>query len=753
MEFKEFRQDFLKRLREDSSINGSETEDEFINVTMDLFEKELPDQLERTNMGDKRGRGGRVMRIDGYGIDEADRSLVLFICDFQDSYDPVNLTSKKVDEFYWRMYYFLDEACNGNLNDYFDDSDDILKIGKFIRKRINANNDDPEQILKIRLVILTNKELDSRLIGINVLETTIRKGKGKNKKTVIRKTNKRIKKADFNNKPLEVELIPIDRYYEKESENSDEPIIIDVQDEYFSRLGYKGIPCIKGNVGDNLGYDAYIAIIPGDLLANIYITYGSKVLEGNVRAFLGTSGSKTVNQGIKRTIHKEPTKFFTYNNGIATTAADVEVVENNGESLITKIIDFQIINGGQTTATLAEAVLKKTNVNLEGIYVPMKLTVIEDRETENEEGIRFYDEMVKAIAKYANSQNKVTAADLFSNDPFHIWMEKMSKKYLAKPVKFSTPTGWFYERARKKYKQEQVKLKSSELSKFILKFPKNQVITKEQLAMYLTTIECKPDIVSKGKNWVIKEFNTQIGDLYREKKEVFNEFYFKHCICAAILFRTVDQYLEKNKDSDRNPTGFWYKVGGYKLNIVPYTIAKILSCIPNGYTLNWEKIWNEQSLSPAFMREIEKVTKITNDFICDSHGVIVTEYCKRNSTWVTFRDNVQYELDDSFIKELVTKEYIAEKEKEAKTEQKTTNEYEALLQEINRGEEYWARLLTEGTNRKLLKNNEITELTQFLRMIRTGSIPMGVKGKLPKRTLTTLQTIQEVKEKLEAEGL
>ena len=159
-----------------------------------------------------------------------------------------------------------------------------------------------------------------------------------------------------------------------EMSNSNEPIVIDFQED-FSELGYQGIPCIKGNIGENLGYEAYIAIIPGRLLASIYIEHGSKVLEGNVRAFLGTNGSKSVNSGIKKTINNDPTKFFTYNNGIATTAADVTVELIDGELMITRIVDLQIINGGQTTASLAEAVLKKTNVNLDGIYVPMKLTV------------------------------------------------------------------------------------------------------------------------------------------------------------------------------------------------------------------------------------------------------------------------------------------------------------------------------------------------------------------------------------------
>ena len=100
---------------------------------------------------------------------------------------------------------------------------------------------------------------------------------------------------------------------------------------------FPDIPCIKGEIGDNLGYNAYIAIIPGRLLADIYIEYGSKVLEGNVRAFLGTAGSKSVNSGIRRTIINEPDRFFTYNNGIATTAARISTSEKKGQLFITEI--------------------------------------------------------------------------------------------------------------------------------------------------------------------------------------------------------------------------------------------------------------------------------------------------------------------------------------------------------------------------------------------------------------------------------
>ena len=750
MDYKEYKKELLTDLRNESAISGAETEEEFLAHTLGILEQidEIEDPV-RVGMGDKKGKGGRLMRFDGYAFDETDRSLVLIISDFQDSYEPDKLTMTRVDELYWRMYYFLDEACNGSVEEYFDDSDDIIKIARLMKKRVTAVGDDDDRLLKIKFYIITNKELDTRLLKANLLETTIKKTKGKSKKT---KTNKKIKKQDFNDKPLEINLWHLERFYEVENSNNTDPITIDFALD-FPELGYQGIPCIKGEIGDNLGYDAYIAVIPGKLLASIYIEYGSRILEGNVRAFLGTSGSKSVNSGIKRTINNEPTKFFTYNNGIAATAADVQVDSNRGSSLITKIVDLQIINGGQTTASLAEAVLKRTNEELDGIFVPMKLTVIEDRETETEDGVRFYDQMVQSIARYANSQNKVTAADFFSNEPFHIWMEKISKKHLAPPKLYAIPTGWYYERSRKKYQQEQVKLKGEELKRFLAKFPKKQIVNKEQLAMYLTAINCKPHIVSKGKNWTIKEFGASIGEEFNAHKERFNDFYFERCICAAIIYRTVDYYLESNKDSAKNPTGFWYKTGGYKLNIVPYTISKIISCIPQGYTLNWKKIWEQQSLSPAFMREIEKVTRITNDFICDSHGVIVTEYCKRQSTWEEYRDKVGYDLSKEFRDELMPESLVKEAINAAGSEQKETIELETVMELIALGHDYWNRMLEAGMERSILSYQEQSALTQMIKMAATGNIPSSKSGKVPAKTITLVKTIQAIKDKLEAEGI
>lgn len=745
--YQEYKQEFLDSLRADSAINGSDTQDEFLSCTLGMLEDfDEVQSSQKVGFGDKRCSGQHVMRIDAYAFDETDHSLELFINDFQDTYETENLTGSKVDELYWRMYYFLDEVCNGKIANYFDDSDDALKIAALIKRRMNAIGDDPEQILKIRMFILTNKELSTDILNRNLLETKIRKTKGS--KTV--KSTKKIKKADFNGKPLEINIWNLERFYEKEKSFSSDPIVIDFRNDY----SCDGIPCIKGNIGENLGYEAYIAIIPGKLLSEIYIEHGSKVLEGNVRAFLGTSGSKSVNSGIRRTINTEPDKFFTYNNGIATTAADVETEEKDGQLYITKIVDLQIINGGQTTASLAEAVLKKTNPELNGIFVPMKLTVIDDRETENEDGVRFYDQMVQNIAKYANSQNKVTAADLFSNDPFHIWMEKMSKKIFAPAIHYSVPTGWYYERSRKRYEQEQFKLKSeTDRKRFRAKYPKEQLITKEQLGMYLTTMKEQPNIVAKGKNFVIKEFNTIISQDYKTNKGCFNEFYFKKCICAAIIYRTVDNYLESHKDSARKPTGFWYKAGGYKLDIVPYTIAKIIHSVPAGFTLDWNYIWNRQDLSPAFMHEIEMVTKMTNDFICDSHGVIVTEYCKRPETWVSYRDNVRYTPSEKFLSELMPESITKEQEVASQKDQKDTNDLNYVTEIIKLGAGYWQRLLEEGTSRAALGYVEQNTLRQAVDFAHKGNIPCSASGKVPARTMALAKSIYDVKDKLESLGI
>lgn len=739
----DYRHSLYDLIKEDSEITGSSLKDAFLDYMLSsLYDFEQIPAATRVYMDDCRGTNQRLMRIDGFSVDETDRSLILYICDFAGEDDNSTLSVAKIDELYWRVFYYLDEACGDKIDRYMDTTSDAYKVARMIRRSMEAIADDKEAFLKLRFLIVSDRVLDTKVFNANLVgEETGKKLRGKRQS----RSKKRVRKAEYLGKPLDVEIWTLDRLQEIENANTAEPISID-----FSEFNCEGIPCLKGNVGTGLKYDAYIAIIPGKVLADIYIEYGSRLLEGNVRAFLGTKNAKGVNNGIKRTINTDPTSFFTYNNGIACTAASISLKEIDGQLYITETVDLQIINGGQTTATLAEAVLKKTNTELTGIFVPMKLTVIPDRQSEDEDGILLYDRMIQDIARYANSQNRVTPADLFSNDPFHIWMEKSSKKYLAPPVHYAIQTGWYYERSRKKYDQEQVKLHGDALKRFQAKFPKKQIINKEQLAVYLTALAGKPYVVSKGKSWVMKEFGASIRDEYASNKEVFNERYYQRCICAAIIYRGVDSYLEINKKN----ADFWYKPGGYKGNIVPYTISRIMSAIPKGYTLDWDLIWKKQSIPQGFMKEIQKVTFLTNEFICKSRGLIVSEYCKKESTWISFCDSVKYEPGKEFIDELIP--IIDEKAqaKEAKKEQKNINDLEQVTYIIKKGSDYWRKLALAGLQQKLLSDtSDQIYLQQAITMASSGKIPCSANGRVPSKTMTMIKTVKNIEERLLAEGV
>lgn len=170
-------------------------------------------------------------------------------------------------------------------------------------------------------------------------------------------------------------------------------------------------------------------------------------MEANVRSFLKFNGG--VNKGIRGTILNEKSRFFTYNNGISTTAKSIELENNPVHGLmITSFTDLQIINGGQTTATLAATNIKN-GADLSGIFVQMKLTVLKNDDPE----------LIRNIATYANSQNKVKTADLNSSHPFYVRMEDFSRKLYA-PLESGQLVQqlWFFERARGQYEQPMMQM-------------------------------------------------------------------------------------------------------------------------------------------------------------------------------------------------------------------------------------------------------------------------------------------------------
>lgn len=656
--FEEWKKEYLDDIHLNAQIDGSLPEEYFLEETVDKLTSmgELVDP--RIIPMQKRCRNNRVMSLDGYCFDESDKSVVLFSCDYKDTFG-VNLTKTDIDTIMQRMLNFLQEAYDGNLGDYFDITDELLIVGNDIGKRMKidfVNLENDTSIDKIKLFILTNKTLSEKVTSFRA--------------------------PDFLGKKVELNVWSLRRFYDLYQSGRDkEPILIET-----SKYGISGIPCIKAEMSGNLDYDAYLAIVPGQFLNEIYYEHGSRLLEGNVRAFLSNRGK--INKGIRETIRKEPTKFFTYNNGIACTAAQITLSED-GHNIIA-MEDLQIINGGQTTASLTSASLKD-KLSLENIFVPMKLTVIKNEE---------YDAMIQNISKYANSQNKVKDSDLFSNHPFHRTFEALSKKIQA-PIYGDNVnnTFWYYERSRGKYEQEQFKLiRKSEKDAFLRKYPKKQVLKKEELSKYFVAAELlRPDIVSKGSEKCMAFFAEFIDEKYQKNDAYFNDEFYKQCICYTILFRSIDKIVNK---------AYWYNVGGYKLNIVPYTLSKLIASLPKDYCLNYDLIWKKQELYPSLVAEIEKLAQIINNFIQKSNGVIVTEYCKKEETWKKFKD-YPISFSREFLNDLISKELRDSKLKSGLKEQKMANEISVEVEIVKLGGPYWRNLIQEGLKRKILSPMEI----------------------------------------------
>lgn len=694
MDFAQYRKDFVQQLRVNAQSWGRTPEEEFINEMAERLQSmdELVDPF--IQYFGQRGPRNSLMKIDGYSIDPSDKTLILFQSDFRNTEEPETIVRTELESRYKQMMNFLTTANDGSLAEWCDGSNEYVKIASDIRRRLGikyVNDGEDESIEKIRLIVFTNASLSGKI--------------------------KNLDDDSFLGRKVERVIWSIERLFELDSSGLEREVV----EIETSTFGLDGIPCIRAELSDGLDYDAYLAIFPGRFLSDVYYKYGSRLLEGNVRAFLSNKGK--INQGIRRTILTEPTKFFTYNNGIACTAESVSI--NKDGTKITSMKDLQIINGGQTTASLTSAFLKDKST-LDNIFVPAKITVIRKKDE--------YNDMVSNISKYANSQNKVTDADFFSNHPFHVEFERLSKQVVAPAINGSvTQTLWYYERSRGKYNQEMFKMRDSQRAAFQCKFPKNQVIKKEELGKYYNTINQKPWIVVLGAAKNMAKFAEEIDDIWLNHKQDINEAFFKKMICAAIMFRQTDKIVAKAP---------WYEVGGFKSQVIPYTIAKLLHDLPEGYSLDWDKIWRQQTMYPSLVSEIERLTKVTNDFIQDSNGALVSEYVKRKSTWEKFEAQ-EFVYSEAFLKSLVSSRFIQEQEQVAAKDQKLTNDLNVAKQIYEFDGDYWTRLLNEGLERKILGPMDVSLLKRAA-MISQGKFFPSTKQ---------VQDLWKLRERLKKNGV
>lgn len=399
-----------------------------------------------------------------------------------------------------------------------------------------------------------------------------------------------------------------------------EAIEIDFEEEY-----HEPIKCLPLADPDS-DYQGYLAVIPGPVLAGLYDRYGPRLLERNVRSFLQARGK--VNKGIRETILKDPHRFFAYNNGITATADYIEFSAGADGLTLTKVRNLQIVNGGQTTASLFHA-SKRDKADLRGIFVQAKLSVIPEDHV---------DEIVPLISRFANSQNKVSDADFYANDPFHVAVEELSRTVWTPAIGGSSrTTHWFYERARGQYADAKGREATpARKRQFETLWPSQQKFTKTDLAKFENTWMQLPHVVSLGAQKNFNDFSVRLKE--RGKVNVDVE-YFQRLIGKAVLFRRADRIVRDER------------FGGYKAQIVAYTLAYLSH--HTSQRIDLDRIWNEQDISPALEEAIRKIARQVQSIITDPpNGGNITEWCKRKECWDRVRES-RFEMGEALNRELI----------------------------------------------------------------------------------------------------
>ena len=186
--------------------------------------------------------------------------------------------------------------------------------------------------------------------------------------------------------------------------------------------------------GENDDYDYALTAIPGEALRLLYEKFGARLLEANVRSFLSVK-AKGVNAGIQGTLRTSPGRFMAYNNGIVIVADEMRFEKTaDGSPGIAWIKGLQIVNGGQTTASIYFAKRKHPATDLSKVRVPAKIIVMREPDPTKEEAL------VSDISRFANSQNAVSQSDLSANKPFHVEVEKLSLTVYCPCLLYTSPS-------------------------------------------------------------------------------------------------------------------------------------------------------------------------------------------------------------------------------------------------------------------------------------------------------------------------
>lgn len=666
MDAQEFRKDFLEDIKADALATGEGSCASFVTAFA-RYLQEADYLLDFTSSYfEGTGKQNRKIRVDGYAYDEFDKTMSLIIADYEATDDDRVLIKTQAGQFQNRLIYFIDNALNNvQLNRNIEMNRPCSDLVDLLREK-------RKETRKYQLLIFTTASISS---SIRILET-----------------------EDIDGVPAECQIWDIERLFQLCGSDTGRQII-EINFKEHSRNG-DGIPCLEASGAATDDFKSYLCIIPGTMLADIYDKHGSALLEGNVRSFLSTKVA--VNKKIRTTILQQPEHFFAYNNGISATAMDVQFERTEQGMSLVSARDFQIINGGQTTASLSSARYNyKDKADLRVIYVQMKLTVIE-QSLEDEDATA----LVQNISRSSNSQNKVSDADFFSTHPFHVQMERCSQRLGARGTGgLQFETKWFYERARGQYLQKQMRMTPGEKRKFLLQNPKNQLITKTDLAKVRNTWDGLPHIVSKGAQTNFTEFAQKISDAW-EKDDglLFGDKYFEESVALCLIFRYTESMIPKQP---------WYQQG-YRANIVTYTIALIHKLIQEQFPkkdLDLMGIWTRQIVPATVQNILTELSELVYDKLTDPRRGVenVTQWCKREGCWKSVQEIV-YTMSAEICDCLIGQDDMRSVVREAKADRRIELDADVMTKVVEITSDQWRAVMDFATSKRMVTPEELSAL-------------------------------------------
>jgi hypothetical protein len=540
------------------------------------------------------------LKINGYSVNESSERLQLFIINEETIDTNISETDLQVstkgyyDNQFKRATRFINKAIKGHLNEEVQDADPIRPL---ISKISSSEGIDQFDVIEIFL-ISTTATIETR--GAFPQPKRI-EFEDETQSISYTKNRDKIKKDIC----IKKKLIDLNFLFKiLINQGNRETLEIDFQNQYDYR-----IEVIKA--ASEINFESYLCVLPGNLLSNLYKDYSSRLLEKNVRSFLQFKGT---NKGIRETIRKYPEKFIAFNNGITITSVGKKLEIIDGKTYITSLTDFQIVNGGQTTATIYFT--HKDGFSLDKVKVMAKINIALDV---SEEGL---NELISDISKYSNSQTKVSSVDLDSRNVQLTKLKALSDSIM-------TPSGkkWFFEKAKGEFNTK-LRMLGSNRTRMEKEYPKSFRFSKEQLGKYFTAWGDQPYVVKKGGDKVFRYFIDEIGGNEKTKKSIEIDRNFFECLIAKIiLFNELEKIYGQGKNS----------MGQIRSAVIPYSLS-ILYKYTDGSDQNKQfdlsRIWKNEKLEDDLKQFFTDLMILVNRLIKKySESDDLGEYAKNKKLW------------------------------------------------------------------------------------------------------------------------